>query len=70
MYIDGNYDGLTTRGIAYNDLTYARDSANNKCVSGGRFAECYGKGGKQGKMVMENIRRRMMFYLGNDCSGC
>ncbi len=30
----------------------------------------HGKGGKQGKMVMENIRRRMMFYLGNDCSGC
>jgi hypothetical protein len=47
--IDGSYDGLTTAGFAYSDLTYARDSANNKCVPGGVFAECYGKDGKQGK---------------------
>jgi hypothetical protein len=70
VYIDGSYDGLTTAGFAYSDLTYARDSANNKCLPGGVFAECYGKDGKQGKMAMENIRRRTMFCLGNDCAGC
>jgi hypothetical protein len=58
-------DGLTTAGFAYSDLTYARDSANNKCVPGSVFAKCYGKDGKQGKMAMENIRCRTMFYLGS-----
>jgi hypothetical protein len=50
VYIGGSCDGLTTSWIAYSDLRLRkRDSANNKCVPGGVFAESYGKDGKQGE---------------------
>jgi hypothetical protein len=54
-----------SRGISTIDQNKVRHVST---IPGGVFAECYEKDGEQGKMAMENIRRRTMFYLGNDCA--